>query len=134
MVDGGNRPNRLPPEVHHGLPESLPRVVHERVGITERPQREGRVEARGERRGVHDAVEAVVLAVGELAPRLLVEGPLPLQRQPRLVDEEPREIEVDLRLRGDGDVGRHPLHPADDLLFFSWSNLFQHESVRVNPM
>ncbi|KAB8114410.1 hypothetical protein EE612_053808, partial [Oryza sativa] len=26
MVDGGNRPNRLPPEVHHGLPESLPRL------------------------------------------------------------------------------------------------------------
>jgi hypothetical protein len=113
MIQGGNRPDRLSAEVDDRLPERLPGLVDERVRAAAemRAHGEGRVEApRGEGGRLQHAVEAVVLAVGELAPRLLVEGPLPLQREPRLVDDQPRQVQVDLRLRGQRDVRRHALH------------------------
>lgn len=115
VVHGGNGADGLPAEVDDRLPERLPGLVDERVrraaAAEMRTDGEGRVEAaRWERRRLQHAVEAVVVAVGELAPRLLVEGPLPLQRVARLVDDEPRQVQVDLRLRGHGDVRRHALH------------------------
>jgi hypothetical protein len=112
MIDGSNGADGLFPEVDDRFPERLPGLVDERVRAAEvRADGEGRVEAAGrECRRLKHAVEAVVLAVGELAPRLLVEGALPLQREPGLVDDEARQVEVDLRLGGERDVRRHPLH------------------------
>jgi hypothetical protein len=114
VVDGGNGAKGLAAKEDEGAAERLPGVADDRVGLEGVQRGGGRRADEGAQaapRRVHavEATPAVSAGVRDVAERVVVEGALALDVDPRLT-EQPRELKV-IRLRQRG-VRRRPPHPA----------------------
>jgi hypothetical protein len=111
VVDGGDGAERLAAEGHHGAAQRVPGLADERVGLEREPRGRGRRAAVGPQPaagGVHalvalhpPAAVAPATAAGRarageryLAEGAVVERPLPVHVDPRLVVQQARQVEV----------------------------------------